>query len=117
MLFANGRPSSQELLALRSLLPAIAQLPPAELKALLGSSGRHDLGDFPIIEARRIQAAASALGLRHEERDSSLTTYLAVDVTGSTEVPMVVEDEVDAQRVHQEMIAAGVPVTDDSEAC
>ena len=100
-------------MALRSLVAEYARLPPARLKSTIGSSCTFDIGEFSTAEAQQLKARASELGLLLEEKDTSHTCYLPVDTSGNMDEALLIDDDAEAERVAQEMIASGVPVKDE----
>jgi hypothetical protein len=67
----NGTPSSQEIKALRFILPAYASRPLAELRQQLLVSAEYDLGEFEEGEAMDLHWRAQTQGLRLSIRKSA----------------------------------------------
>lgn len=113
VVFQQEGPSVKELMALRSLVAKYAQLPPPRLKSIIGLSRTLDIGGFAPAEAQRLKAKASELGLLLQEEATSHISYLPVDTSGCMDEALLICDDAEAERVAQEMIAAGVPVKDE----
>ena len=110
--FAAGRPSTPELLAVRAVVPKFAQSPISALKDELGESSEFVAGDFPIIEARGLGAKARERALKVRIEDTSYTGYLPVSAKGSA---LIIEDDALAVLVTDEMRKRGVPIVPYSE--
>ena len=81
-LFPEGRPSLQELLAVRALVPRFSASPMSLLKEEVGGISEFTVGEFGSIEARRLEAQACGRGLVVRIEDASFKGYLRVSVTG-----------------------------------
>lgn len=110
VVFESETPGVQELKALRSLRVDYGRMPPAHLKALVGDSRRFELGRFREPEASSILSKATALGLHIEAVERSQVSHCIVDTTDEPHAIWLIEDDVEAERLALEMIAAGVPV-------
>ena len=104
--FPKGRPSPQELLAVRALVPRFANAPMSVLKAEVGNVQEFIVGEFGRIEARGLQAAAHARGLQTRTEDASDTVYGPVN----GQRVLLIENAELASRVTEEMRRRGVPV-------
>ena len=107
VVFPKGRPSPQELLAVRALVPRFADSPLSILKAEVGALSQFVVGEFTDAEASCLQSKASARGLQARAEDASFTSYLPVSVHGSA---LIIEDNELASLVQEEMRRRGVPV-------
>src|SRR5262245_33250564 len=87
--FAAGRPSAQELLAVRAVVPRLAQLPISALKDEFGESSEFVVGEFPNIEAHGLEAKAHERALKVRIEDTSYTDYLPVSA-GSA---LIIDDD------------------------
>jgi len=110
--FAAGRPSGQELLAVRAVVPRFAQLPISALKDELGESSEFVVGEYPGTEARGLEAKARERALEVRLEDTSYSGYLPVSTKGSA---LIIEDDALAALVTDEMRKRGVPIVPDSE--
>jgi hypothetical protein len=108
--FAVEKPSVKELIALRQCLPKFRDTPPAALRGMIGDSGTLDLGLLAERDARGIMKMLQAEGLKFVARDASTISYLPEDKTLKS--VLLIEDDVEAARIAEEMLAAGVPVED-----
>jgi hypothetical protein len=106
--FGRGAPTVADLLAVRRCLPQFRNTPPAELRALIGSTASLPLGEMPTREALRMVEATKAAGLEVVAVNASFISYLPYDRT--TDCALLIEDEAEARSVAAAMIAAGVPV-------
>lgn len=115
--FAGHRPDVQEIMALRKLLPAYQNLPPNQVRAMLGESNTLELGPMSRLEARAFAGRCQGMGLSLTERDASYTSYLPCLRTGNSLCPImcIIEDDELAREVTERMIAAGAPVVETIE--
>src|SRR5687767_14057949 len=88
-MFPAGRPSLKDLLAIRSLIPRFTVSPMSLLKNEVGLLSEFAAGEFPSIEARRLESRARARGLAVRIEDASFKGYLPVNVHGSA---LIIED-------------------------
>jgi hypothetical protein len=109
IVFKGPVPSRDELIALRKCLPRFRHVPPAELRATLGSSGSLHLGVMCCTEERRLVEAAQSHGLIVCSDDASYTEDIPVDLT--TGEHWWIEDKNEVAIVVQAMIAEGVPIS------
>jgi hypothetical protein len=111
--FAGPSPSPSELIALRKVLPELADKSLVEVRKNVGQGGGFSLGILSGIEARRVEQAALRHGLRVEREDHSRVAYLPMDRTANT--AWLIEDDAEAERVAIEMMEAGIPVQHQEE--
>jgi hypothetical protein len=111
--FTDGRPSAQELLAIRRVVPRFAQLPISVLMDELGELPAFVAGEFPNIEAQSLEVKARERALNVRREDTSYTSYLPVNAEGSA---LIIEDDALAVLVTSEMRKRGVPIVSHSEA-
>ncbi|MCF7784917.1 MAG: hypothetical protein K9N47_02285 [Prosthecobacter sp.] len=107
LIFQAGRPSLQELIAVRSLVPKFAQSPVSLLKTEVGDVPMFTVGEFGNLEARRLESEAKARRLEVRREDVSFTGYLPVNVQGAA---LVIEDDELASLATEEMRRRGVPI-------
>jgi hypothetical protein len=106
--FSGDKPSVKELIALRRCLPQFRDTSPAALRDMIGDSGAFDLGVLPTQEAREIMKALRTQGLEFVAKNASTISYLPENRTLG--LALLIEDETEAARTAEEMMAAGVPV-------
>lgn len=99
---------SEDLSALRKLSALHANLPIAKLRELIGNSSYLDLGQLTYYEANELQLKADQLGLSFKIENISFTRYTPVDEENGR--PWIIEDEIEAKQIAQEMIAVGATV-------
>lgn len=105
--FPAGRPSLNDLIAVRSLVPKFSNAPISLLKAEVGELNEFAVGEFGGIEARRLEAEVQARGLAVRMEDMSDTGYLPVSAQGTA---LIIEDNELAALATEEMLRRGVPV-------
>lgn len=113
LVFPAGRPSLQELLATRAVVPGLRNIPISVLKAELGTASEFIVGEFGGMEARRLQMAALKRGLQTRLEDTSYTGYLPLSAQGSV---LIIEDDELSRRVSDEMLLRGIPVVSHTES-
>jgi hypothetical protein len=111
--FPPGRPSLQELLAVRALVPRFSDSPMSLLKEEVGRVSEFDAGDFGSSEARQFETRARARGLTVRIEDASGKEYIRVSVNGDK--TLMIEDNELACLVTEEMLRRGVPVVSHHE--
>jgi hypothetical protein len=99
---------AHELLRVRRAFPELRNVPPKALRARVSADGRLQLGSRDLTTAQELCSAATCEGVMFEQVDVSRTGYLPMDRTAG--VVWLIEDPSKADRVTQEMLAAGVPV-------
>jgi hypothetical protein len=109
VVFGAAQPSMDELRRARKLRPEFSNESPATFRHRI-ADGRLDLGVLPRDEGRELANRATSLGLAVEHLASARRVYLFKD-RGSSGY-LLVENELDAERLATAMIAAGVPVVD-----
>jgi hypothetical protein len=82
------------------------------LKDELGELSEFVIGEFPNIEARKLEVKAREHALNVRREDTSYTGYLPVSVKRSA---LLIEDELRAVIVTAEMRKRGVPIVAHSE--
>lgn len=102
--------SAQELSAVRKLSPDLQETPISELKIRLSGQTSFNLGTMEGQRCRDLNSAAQKLGLRLNITNSSFTSYLPIDKTNNQ--AWLIEDDGEAKRIADEMIAAGVEIQD-----
>ena len=112
LIFPAGRPSPQELLAVRALVPRFAQSPVSLLKAEVGDAPTFTVGEFGNLEARRLESEARARQLEVRSEDVSFTGYLPVNSKGHA---LIIEDEELASLATEEMRRQGVAIVSHEE--
>ena len=106
---ANG-PSQSDILALRKLLPAFRAQPISQVLAHLRGQTAYELPDeLGNIDMRNLMDSASELGLQPNAEPVDRGGYLPVHSDGSA---MIIEDDDESALVAEQMLAAGVPVTE-----
>ena len=108
--FTTKEPSISEIQAVRRLLPQYQQLPPAQVKAILGDCGEFELPLLPRAEAEKLSAQAKELDLCPKSVDASYTGYSPFCPVNRS-VCMIEGDALAAQ-VYRRMLDSGVPVVD-----
>ena len=106
--FQKDTPSVTELVAIRRCLPQFRHLPPAEVRAAIGTSGALPVGVLPSPEARQLIRATEAAGLRAIAEGASFASYLPFNRTTST--AWLIEDAEELAQVVRAMLADRVPV-------
>lgn len=112
-LFPAGRPSPQELLAVRSLIPRFTDAPMSLLKSEVGDLPEFIAGEFGGIEARRLESQAHTRGLTVRLEDTSFTRHHPRHLSGK--IALIIEDDELAVLVTAEMLRRGVPVVSHAE--
>jgi hypothetical protein len=107
VVFTGRRPSAQELLAVRGVVPRFAELPISVLMEEIGDLPEFVAGEFPNIEAQSVQVKARERALKVRKEDTSYTDYLPVSAEGSA---LIIEDDALADLVTGEMRKRGVPI-------
>ena len=102
--------SAPELAAIRKLSPDLQETPISELKSRLSGQTSFSLGTMNGQRCRDLDSVAQQLGLRLHTTNSSFTSYLPIDKTNDQ--MWLIEDEDEAKRIADEMIAAGIEVQD-----
>ncbi|MBB02171.1 MAG: hypothetical protein CMJ47_05965 [Planctomyces sp.] len=100
--------TTHTLAAIRKLNPDLQQTPITELKSRLFGQSSFPLGTVNGTRCRELDSAATQLGLRLNITNSSFTSYLPIDKTNGQ--IWLIEDAIDAKRIVDEMLAAGVEV-------
>ncbi len=100
VMFLTNSPSMAELMAARKLRPELSDEPPARFRDRI-RDGQLDMGVLPGIEARRICERASSLGLNVQTSVAHQGVYVFQDCTAGGF--LIVEDDIEAERVAQEM--------------
>ncbi len=114
VIFAGQSPSVEELAALRRLREILRAMPARELKALLYNKHELELGRFSSMEAHEIEDRAAALRVPFTIRSAgeSGISYLPLQsLDDGQQMAMIIEDEPLNDRVAQEMLKRGVPIT------
>lgn len=106
-------PSVAELVAVRRCLPQFRDMPPADLRAMIGDAGMLSLGVLPTAQAQQLIQAIEAQGLQVVTEDASRASYLPHNRT--TQSARRIDDEAAAAALVREMLAAGVPVNNREE--
>jgi len=109
VVFGSANPSMDELRRARKLRPEFSNESPAIFRRRV-ENGRLDLGVLPREEGRILASHATSLGLAVEHVATARRSYSFKDRGGPGY--LLVEDESDAERLANAMIAAGVPVID-----
>lgn len=109
VVFGSANPSMDELRRARKLRPEFSNESPALFRSRV-QNGRLELGVLPREEGRVLASHATSLGLAIEHVATARRAYLFKDRGGLGY--LVVEDELDAERLANAMIEAGVPVID-----
>jgi hypothetical protein len=112
-LFLAGRPSPQELLAVRSLIPRFTDAPLSLLKSEVGDLPEFVAGEFGGIEARQLESQAHTRGLTVRLEDTSFARHHAIHL--SRKIGLLIEDDELSALVTTEMLRQGVPVVSHSE--
>jgi hypothetical protein len=107
MVFAAGRPSLRELLAVRAIVPRFADAPMSSLKAEVGMLNEFAVEDLSGREAHRLQSVAHKRGLQTRIEGTSFTEYLPVSIHSAA---LLIEDDELSILVAEEMRRRGVPV-------
>jgi hypothetical protein len=113
VLFEAERPSLAELAALRRCLPEFRNVPPTTARDRARQKGRLEFGELHGPEARRLLGELRREGLRVELKTTSRVGYLPQDRT--TGDALLIEDDVEARSLAEQMIESGVPVEDTYE--
>jgi len=111
--FAAQAPILREIIAVRRLLPEYRDLPPSQVRAMLGASGGLGIKPLPGAEAAQGAAHGRELGLRLETADASCTSGFPFHPAGSQ--ACIIEDDALADEACRRMMRAGVPVLDPAE--
>jgi hypothetical protein len=106
--FRQGAPSLGELVALRRCLPEYRDVPPADLKAMIGDTGSLPLDILPTPDARRLIDAARGQGLEVVAESASFVSYIPFDRT--TGCAWLIEADAEREAVARSMLEAGIPV-------
>lgn len=101
---------TSHLAALRRCSPELAVLAPSELLRLINDAGEIDLGDMAGRAARHLAGELEKQGASVKAINTSHTDFLPINRTSSS--MWLIEDPVEARRIAEEMMAAGVPVVD-----
>jgi hypothetical protein len=113
--FAIPRPKVLQLAGLRQHLAGFREVPSAEAFARADSAGRIVMSDLYGPEARCLAELLSDAGLRVELGSTSKVMHQPPDrATGAV---LLIEDDVEATRLAQEMIRTAVPVERIVECC
>ncbi|MBI1348515.1 hypothetical protein GC163_19750 [bacterium] len=106
--FLDDPLSAQTLAAIRKLVPELLTTPISELKTRLSGRSTFNIGTVDGQRCRDLDSAAQQLGLQLNITNSSFTSYLPIDKTNDQ--MWIIEDDNEAKRIAEELIAAGVEV-------
>lgn len=109
LVFPDGAATTQELVAIRGLLPHFAALPVTQLKEEVGGRLDYFAGEFGSMSAHRFIGKAEAKGLKIRTEGATEVGYLPVDIHGTA---LIIEDDGLAEMVTARMLREGVPVVD-----
>jgi len=112
--FRGASPTTDEIAALRRVIPEYREKPAAEVVAAIRGIGQVDLGVRSGMEARRLMKNADLQGLKIVAKDASVTIWQPRDLTAQQ--ALLLEDEEEAERIAAMLIEAGirvVPVEED----
>ncbi len=107
-IFSTGKPTLQELVAIRPLLSKFANAPISELKTALENVAEFFAGEFDGIGARRMEAEAKARGLQVRRDDTSFLAKSPVSKDGK--IFALIDNDVISRLVTAEMERRGVPI-------
>jgi len=97
-----------DLMAIRKLSANHANLPIAKLKESIGRSSQIDLGLMSHFEAHELRRKADKHGVNFKIENMSFIRHVPVDESNGQ--AWIIEDNVEAERIAKEMIAAGAKV-------
>ena len=108
--FASNGPSQSDIIALRKLLASLCSKPISQVLAQLRGQAAYELpNELGNIEMRNLMDTARELGLQPNAESIDRGGYLPVHSDGSA---MIIEDDAESALVAEQMLAAGVPVTE-----
>ncbi|WP_315386469.1 hypothetical protein [uncultured Stenotrophomonas sp.] len=108
LLFAPSGPTVREVAEVRSLVPALSELPAAQCHAALKGQARVPVGRFDCLEAEKIVETFTERGLWIEMTSEDASGYLPRnELTGEV---LIIEDNDLAQAVSVRAIAEGVRI-------
>ena len=100
--------TAQTLAAIRTLVPELQTTPVSELKSRLCGRSTFEIGTVNGQRCRDLDSVSHQLGLQLHITNSSFTSYLPIDKTNNQ--MWVIEDDSEAKKIADEMIAAGVEI-------